>query len=86
MGVSKITRNFQVTVPKDVRELKDLKEGDELIFMIEEGDVKLVKKEEDILEKTKGLWKDMDEGAVEFQKRLREESEKRRERELDEDT
>lgn len=86
MGVSKITRNFQVTVPKDIRELKDLNEGDELIFMVEEGDVKLVKKEEDILEKTKGIWSDMDEDGVEFQRRLRKESEERRERELNEDS
>ncbi len=82
MGVSKITRNFQVTIPKDIRELKDLNEGDELIFMIEEGEVKLVKRDEDILEKAKGVW-DIEEDSLEFERGLREESEERRTRELE---
>ena len=25
MGITKITRNYQITIPKDIRELKDFK-------------------------------------------------------------
>ncbi|MFT4892842.1 MAG: antitoxin PrlF [Candidatus Nanohaloarchaea archaeon] len=58
MGVSKITRNFQVTIPEDIRKLKGYKQGDELVFLIDNGEVKLVKKESKIIEETSGIWKD----------------------------
>lgn len=58
MGVSKITRNFQVTIPEDIRKLKGYKQGDELVFLMDNGEVKLVKKESKIIEETSGIWKD----------------------------
>lgn len=76
MGISKITRNFQVTVPEDVREIKDLKEGDELIFMVENGDIKLLKKEENTIEKAAGIW-DIEKDGKEFERDIRSEWESR---------
>ena len=35
LGSSKITRNFQVTIPSQAREKFELKEGDLLLFVIE---------------------------------------------------
>ena len=50
--------------------------------MVENGDVKLIKKEKDVISDTAGIWNIEDDG-VEFERKLREESEKRRERELE---
>ncbi|RLE70188.1 MAG: AbrB/MazE/SpoVT family DNA-binding domain-containing protein [Thermoprotei archaeon] len=46
LGVSKITYKFQVTIPKTVRERFGLKEGDILVFMLEDGKLVLVKSTE----------------------------------------
>jgi len=43
LGMSKITYKFQVTIPKRVREKFDLKEGDVIIFILED-DKLIVKK------------------------------------------
>jgi len=46
LGMSKITYKFQVTVPKRVRERFDLKEGDVLVFIAENGKLTLTKSTE----------------------------------------
>ncbi len=77
MGISKITRNCQITLPKDVRKVIGLKEGDEVVFIIDGDKVRLVKSDEDIIKRTAGIWKDMKETGVEYQRKIRKESEKR---------
>ena len=74
MTLSKVTRNFQVTLPKDVREMENLHIGDEVIFIVE-GDhrIHLVKHDKDIIKRTAGLWKGMKETGVEYVRRLRKE-------------
>ncbi len=37
MGISVITRNFQVTLPKDVRELSKIEEGDKVIVEVDDA-------------------------------------------------
>jgi len=32
MGIAKVTRNFQVTLPKDVRKVHNIKIGDTVLF------------------------------------------------------
>jgi AbrB family looped-hinge helix DNA binding protein len=81
MGISKITRNYQVTLPKDVRELKNLKEGDRVIFAIEGDKIDIVKFDKATIRATAGLWKGMKETGVEYQRRLRKGWSKRLERE-----
>ena len=55
MGVSKMTRNFQVTIPKDVRHVKDLREGDRVLFAIDGEKVELHKVDEDTVSAAAGL-------------------------------
>ncbi|MEM3127267.1 MAG: AbrB/MazE/SpoVT family DNA-binding domain-containing protein, partial [Candidatus Woesearchaeota archaeon] len=35
MGVAKVTRNYQVTIPKDVRMIQDIEVGDTVLFSVE---------------------------------------------------
>lgn len=42
LAVAKISRGFRVTIPKDVRELLELEEGDELLFFKTEGWMKRI--------------------------------------------
>ena len=46
LGMSKITYKFQVTVPKRAREKFELKEGDVLVFIEEDGKLTLTKSTE----------------------------------------
>lgn len=71
MGTSKITRNFQVTIPRDVRDSKGLKEGDRVLFAIDGDRVELVKLDEDVVRGAAGLWAELREGGVAYERRLR---------------
>ena len=53
------------------------KEGDEIMFHVDGNKVSFVKVDDDIIRRTAGLWKDTKESGVEFQRRIRKESEKR---------
>ncbi|MDP6294015.1 MAG: AbrB/MazE/SpoVT family DNA-binding domain-containing protein [Candidatus Woesearchaeota archaeon] len=70
MSVSKVTRNFQVTIPQDVRERFGVGIGDDLVFT-EVDDALVISKADDILERAAGLWKGMKETGVEYENRLR---------------
>ena len=82
MGISKITRNFQVTLPHDVREVKNFRVGDKVLFVVNGENVDLVKMDREIISSAAGLWKDMKEGGVAYERRLREEWKKRERREM----
>ena len=71
MGLSKLTRNFQVTIPKDVREVKRLREGDRVLFAIDGGRVELFKADEDVVLATAGLWRDAKGTGAEYERELR---------------
>jgi len=71
MGISKITRSFQVTIPPDVRAKKGLKVGDKVLFMIHDHTIELEKMDDRIIEKAAGLWKDLKETGPEYTRRLR---------------
>ena len=47
LGLSKITYKFQITIPKRVREVFNLKEGDTIVFL-KEGNKLLIVKSTDI--------------------------------------
>lgn len=78
MAVSRVTRNFQVTVPREIRELAGIKEGDTLLF-VKEGDEILLKRiNKELLSKGFGLWKKSQEKTPWLvNKLLRGEAEKR---------
>lgn len=71
MGISKITRNFQVTLPKDVRALKGLREGDSVVFAVDGDRVSLSKLDRDIIAETFGLWGGMKETGLQYTRRIR---------------
>jgi len=71
MGISKITRNFQVTLPKDVREIKNLHVGDKVLFAMEGERVDIVKVGKDVIAEAAGLWAGLKETGVEYERRLR---------------
>lgn len=73
MGISRITRNCQVTIPKDVRTQLGVKEGDEVIFTIIDNKVTVNKSTKDIIKETAGIWKGMKETGEEYQRRIRKE-------------
>lgn len=77
MGISKITRNFQITLPKDVRSIVKVKEGDSVIFTLEEDKVVLQKMGENPVMAAAGIWKNTKETGAEYQKRIREQWKKR---------
>lgn len=80
MGLSKITRNYQITLPKDIRKMVGVKEGDEVMFVIEDNKVVLVKSRDDPIMAAAGIWKDIKETGVEYQKRVRQQWRKRQKR------
>jgi len=82
MGISKITRNFQVTIPKDIRELKKLKGGDRIIFAIEGDRVDIIKVSKNVVSEAAGLWSGLKEAGVEYERKIRKEWDKRLKREL----
>ncbi|HLC72845.1 MAG TPA: AbrB/MazE/SpoVT family DNA-binding domain-containing protein [Candidatus Nanoarchaeia archaeon] len=71
MGIAKITRNYQITIPKDIREIKDLKEGDSVVFTIDGNKVQLVKMNKDSIRLAAGLWSKTKESGVEYERRVR---------------
>lgn len=71
MGISKITRNYQVTLPQDVREIKRFRVGEKVLFLIEGNKVELVKIDKNIVREAAGLWKGLKETGLEYKKRLR---------------
>lgn len=82
MGLSKVTRNFQVTVPKDVREVKRLREGDRVLFVIDGNRVELLKADEDIVLASAGLWRGVKETGIKYETAVRRAWAKRLRREL----
>lgn len=78
MGISKITRNFQVTLPKDVREQKQFKVGDKVLFIVEAKSIGLVKMDESAVKNAAGLWSGIKETGVEYEDKVRAQWKKRR--------
>lgn len=59
MSITKVTRNYQITVPRDIREQAKIGEGDKLILTMDNDEIKLKKINEDLFEKTFGIWKNV---------------------------
>lgn len=77
MGISKITRNFQVTLPPDVREIKDFHIGDKVLFVMNGGTVEVEKVGRDVIMEAAGIWAGEKETGVQYQRRVRKEWRKR---------
>ena len=71
MGISKVTRNCQVTLPKDVRKQLNVREGDEVIFTVIDKKAVVTKSTRDIIKETAGIWGDMKQNSVEYVREIR---------------
>jgi len=49
----------------------NIKEGDEVIVTVENSTIKISKIDGDIIARTSGIWKDLNETGIEYQKRIR---------------
>ena len=81
MSLTKVTRNYQITVPRDIREQADIKEGDKLVITMENDEIKMKKFDEDSFKKAFGIWKNSDiKDSVKYVRDLRKEWDKRAKR------
>lgn len=80
MGISKVTRNYQISLPRDVRAQLNIKIGD--VMMIKNvRDTVIVKPiKKDIVTETFGLWGKSKEPGWKTVKKMRKDWEKRRKR------
>jgi AbrB family looped-hinge helix DNA binding protein len=64
MGISVVTRNSQVTLPKDVRELSGIKEGDQVIVNVDdEGRIIISPLRRSPVDDSFGIWEGEIEGV-----------------------
>ena len=81
MSITKVTRNYQITVPRDIREQAKISEGDKLVVTMENDEIKMKKFDEDVFKKAFGSWKNAGiNDSVEYVRNMRKGWEKRRKR------
>ena len=76
MGITKVTRNFQVTLPKDVREMEKIDIGDRFVVTVEDDEIIMRMIRGKILERSFGAWGRGRSGVV-FARKIRDEAEER---------
>lgn len=79
MSLTKVTRNYQITVPRDIREQANIEEGDKLVVTIEDNEIKIKKFDEDAFKKAFGIWKNVKD-SVKYVRDIRKEWEHREKR------
>lgn len=81
MSLTKVTRNYQITVPRDIREQAKIQEGDKLVITIENDEIKIKKFDEDVFKRAFGIWKNTGiNDSVKYVREIRKGWEKRRKR------
>lgn len=71
MGITVVTRNYQITLPKDIRVVSNLQAGDQVLVDVDkEGRIILDVIKKSPVDDAFGIWKDEKEG-VEYVKALR---------------
>ena len=78
MGMAKVTRNFQITLPKDARTAFDIRIGDSLLIIPKEDCVVIKKPSRNPVDASFGIWKEVKdsvkyvrEGRAEYEKRAK---------------
>ncbi len=66
-----VTRKYQITLPKKVREALKIAIGDRLEVLPSVGQLIVRKEKKDVVKETAGAWKDFPFDAVEFQDKIR---------------
>ncbi|WP_052347447.1 AbrB/MazE/SpoVT family DNA-binding domain-containing protein [Candidatus Nitrosotenuis chungbukensis] len=73
ISVGSVTTKGQITIPKEIREKLNLKEGDRVIFVIEGGQATIRKASSEKFSEILRRQKPWQEHSVKFQKRIRRE-------------
>ena len=73
MSIGSVTTKGQITIPKEIRTSLDLKEGDRIIFVIEDGQATIRKASKKRLSEILRGQKPWKEHSIKLQKRLRKE-------------
>jgi len=73
ISVGSVTTKGQITIPKEIRERLDLKEGDRVIFVIDGGQATIRKASSEKFSEILRRQKPWREHSVKFQKRIRRE-------------
>jgi AbrB family looped-hinge helix DNA binding protein len=73
MNIGSITTKGQITIPKEIRASLDLKEGDRVIFVIEDGQATIRKASREKISEVLRRQKSWKEHSIKFQKRMRKE-------------
>jgi AbrB family looped-hinge helix DNA binding protein len=73
ISIGSITTKGQITIPKEIRDSLDLREGDRVIFVIENGQATIRKASRQKLSEILRRQKSWQEQSVKFQKRMRKE-------------
>lgn len=64
MGIAKVTTNYQVTIPKDIRRIHGIKIGDTVLFALEGDKIHFMNMDrESILTEIAGSWKNNIQGS-----------------------
>ncbi|MBI1968295.1 AbrB/MazE/SpoVT family DNA-binding domain-containing protein [Candidatus Woesearchaeota archaeon] len=72
MGIAKVTRNYQVTIPRDIRKVQGIEIGDTVLFAIEGNRVDFFKTSRDqILADAAGAWKGKVESGTKYVRDIR---------------
>lgn len=67
-----VTRNYQITIPYDIREELGIEIGDKLVTKIKDNNVIIKKINKNTIENTFGIWKkDFSESSVDYVRKLR---------------
>lgn len=80
MGISIVTRNYQVTIPKDVRETAGIRVGDKVVFSVEGEKVEVRKLNKETAEKIFGSWTEVKGSSVDYVRKMRKEWSRREKR------
>ena len=76
MGMTKVTRNFQITLPRDIRKSININVGDEIIVSESDGVIIMKKVKKDSFEAAFGIFKDFKVDSVEYVRKMRDESDR----------
>ena len=83
MPITKVTRNYQITIPKEIREDMDIEIGDKFGITTTDEGITLKKFDEvSIIDECAGCWKEVPKSvsSAKYVEKIRAESEKRMKR------
>lgn len=79
MATTTVTRNYQITLPKEIREVENIQVGDKLFVSLSDEVIELRKFSRERLKASFGAWKTK-EDSVKTIRHIRDESEQRMKR------